>query len=220
MSAPAPAVGDVAGLAEAGVVAVLRGPSAEAVVAAGGALLRGGVRALEVTFTTPDAARALRELRARHGEQLLLGAGTLRRAAQVEQAVAAGARFLVSPGLDDDVLDAAQGSGLPTWAGVCTPTEVMRATARGLTALKLFPAGVGGVALLRALREPFPEVAFMPTGGVTVANLGEWLAAGAVAVGAGGSLCPPRELADGAWEAIERRARDFSAAFSGARSNC
>ncbi|MDO8187548.1 bifunctional 4-hydroxy-2-oxoglutarate aldolase/2-dehydro-3-deoxy-phosphogluconate aldolase [Conexibacter sp. JD483] len=218
MSAPAPA-GDAAGLAQAGIVAVLRGPSPEAVVAAGGALLRGGVRALEVTFTTPGAALALRELRARHGDELLLGAGTLRRPAQVEEAVAAGARFLVSPGLDGTVLATMGASGLPTWAGVCTPTEVMRATAQGLTTLKLFPAGVGGVALLRALREPFPEVSFMPTGGVTVANLGEWLAAGAVAVGAGGSLCPAAELAEGAWEAIERRAREFGAALSDARSN-
>jgi 2-dehydro-3-deoxyphosphogluconate aldolase/(4S)-4-hydroxy-2-oxoglutarate aldolase len=106
---------------------------------------------------------------------------------------------------------------VPSCAGVCTPTEVLRATELGLRALKLFPAGVGGVALLRALREPFPDVPFMPTGGVTAGNLGEWFTAGAFAVGAGGALCPAGELAAGDFSAIEARARVFREAFEAVR---
>jgi 2-dehydro-3-deoxyphosphogluconate aldolase/(4S)-4-hydroxy-2-oxoglutarate aldolase len=207
----------VAPLAAAGVVAVLRAPSAEAAVRAGDALLRGGVRALEVTYSTPDVPAALRELRARHGDELLLGAGTLRDAGQVEEAVAAGARFLVAPGLDEQVVAAMRASGLPSYVGVCTPTEVMRAVAMGLRALKLFPAGVGGIALLKALREPFADVHFMPTGGVSAENLGEWFAAGAFAVGAGGALCPAAELQRREFDAIEARARAFAAAFEEVR---
>ncbi|MDO8211228.1 bifunctional 4-hydroxy-2-oxoglutarate aldolase/2-dehydro-3-deoxy-phosphogluconate aldolase [Conexibacter sp. CPCC 206217] len=200
-------------LARAGVVAVLRAPSAAVAVQAGEALLRGGVRALEVTYSTPDVPAVLRELRARHGDELLLGAGTLRSAAQVDEAVAAGAGFLVAPGLDEQVLAAMLSSGLPTYAGVCTPTEVMRAAALGLRAVKLFPAGVGGVALLKALREPFSDISFMPTGGVSAENLGEWFAAGAFAVGAGGALCPARDLDAGDFDAITSRARAFATAF-------
>jgi 2-dehydro-3-deoxyphosphogluconate aldolase / (4S)-4-hydroxy-2-oxoglutarate aldolase len=204
-------------VAAAGVVAVVRAPSAAAAVQVSEAALRGGVRAVEVTFTTPGAAEAIAELHARHGEALLLGAGTLRSGGDVDAARQAGARFLVSPGLDERLVAAMVATGLPALAGVCTPSEAMRAAGLGLRALKLFPAGVGGVGLLRALREPFPDLAFMPTGGVTAENLGEWLAAGAFAVGAGGSLCPPGEVAAGRFDAIERRARAFSDALAAAR---
>lgn len=207
----------LAGLRELGVIAVVRAPDAEAAVATGAALVRGGVRALEVTYTTPGAEHAIAELRRRFPESVLVGAGTVRTLAQVAAAEAADAQFLVAPGLDDAVVAAMRATGRPTLAGAFTPTEVTRALALGVDAVKLFPAGVAGIGMLRALREPFPDARIVPTGGVTSDNLGEWLAAGAFAVGAGGSLCPSDDIAAGRFDAIEDRARAFADALAAAR---
>jgi 2-dehydro-3-deoxyphosphogluconate aldolase/(4S)-4-hydroxy-2-oxoglutarate aldolase len=129
--------------------------------------------------------------------------------------VAAGARFLVSPGTDDPILAEMTATGVVTLAGVYTASEVMRARRLGASAVKLFPAGTGGVALLRALREPFPELPIVPTGGVTPENLDGWLAAGALAVGAGGALSP----SGASLEEIERRATAFNVSLKEARAN-
>jgi 2-dehydro-3-deoxyphosphogluconate aldolase/(4S)-4-hydroxy-2-oxoglutarate aldolase len=198
-------------LAERGIVAVLRAGSAERAVAAARALAEGGVTAIEVTFSVPDAPAAIAELAT--DESLLVGAGTVLRADQVDAALHAGARFVVSPNLDDEVLDAAQRTGVPALPGVLTPTEVARA-ARRCSLVKLFPASLGGPAFLAALREPFPGVAFIPTGGVTADNLGDWLRAGAVAVGAGGDLCPRIAIESGDADALRARARRYADAFA------
>jgi 2-dehydro-3-deoxyphosphogluconate aldolase/(4S)-4-hydroxy-2-oxoglutarate aldolase len=131
--------------------------------------------------------------------------------------VDAGARFVVSPGIDDGVLAAAREAGVLAMPGALTPTEVMRAVSLGAQAVKLFPASIGGPAMLRALREPFPDCAFVPTGGVSAENVGEWFEAGAHAVGAGSSLCPTAEIAAGRFDAISDRAERFAAA-AGRRS--
>jgi 2-dehydro-3-deoxyphosphogluconate aldolase / (4S)-4-hydroxy-2-oxoglutarate aldolase len=198
-------------LAERGIVAVLRGGSAERAVAAARALAEGGVTAIEVTFSVPDAPAAIAELTT--DESLLVGAGTVLRPDEVDAAVHAGARFVVSPNLDDDLLDVADRSGVPAVPGVLTPTEVAQA-ARRCSLVKLFPASLGGPSLLASLREPFPGVAFVPTGGVTAANLGDWLRAGAVAVGAGGDLCPPAAIDSGDVDALRAQARRYADAFA------
>jgi 2-dehydro-3-deoxyphosphogluconate aldolase/(4S)-4-hydroxy-2-oxoglutarate aldolase len=214
-SAP-PALG---GLREAGVIAVLRAPSADAALDVAAALIRGGIRALEITYTTPDVPGVLRELGRRHGDTVLLGAGTITRRGQARAAADAGARFLVAPGLDDAVIAAMVRTGATTLAGAYTPTEVMRARAAGVDAVKLFPAGVGGVDLLRAMREPFPDVHFVPTGGVRVENVGEWLVAGAAAVGVGGALCPAAAVAAGRFDDITERAAAFVRSLERARQH-
>jgi 2-dehydro-3-deoxyphosphogluconate aldolase/(4S)-4-hydroxy-2-oxoglutarate aldolase len=197
------------------VVAVLRGESAQAAVEVADALVEGGVRGLEVTFTTPDAGDALRELRARHGDDALVGAGTVTAPEHVDEAAEAGAAFLVSPGLDPELVGRMRATGLLCLPGVLTPSEVLGAVRLGLRALKLFPGSLGGPAHLKALRAPFPEVEFVPTGGVSAENAADWLAAGALAVGAGGSLAPAslagRERAD-----VVAGARALVAAAEGA----
>jgi 2-dehydro-3-deoxyphosphogluconate aldolase/(4S)-4-hydroxy-2-oxoglutarate aldolase len=203
---------DVARLRAARVVAVLRAPSAEGALAAADAVVEGGLSAVEITYSTPDTAAVIAELRRRHGPEVLVGAGTVRRADEVAPVIEAGAQFIVSPGLDESVLAAGRDAATLAVPGVLTPTEVMRAVALGCETVKLFPASVGGPALLRALREPFPDVAFIPTGGVTAGNVAEWLNAGAAAVGAGGSLCPTGDIAAGRLEAIRERARRFARA--------
>jgi 2-dehydro-3-deoxyphosphogluconate aldolase/(4S)-4-hydroxy-2-oxoglutarate aldolase len=198
-------------LAEAGVIAVIRAPSADAAVAVAEAVLRGGLRALEITFTTPGALEAIGRL-TRH--DAIVGAGTVAERGQAAAAVAAGARFLVSPGTDDPILAEMTATGVVTLAGVYTASEAMRARRLGASAVKLFPAGSGGIGLLRALREPFPQLPIVPTGGVTPENLGDWLAAGALAVGAGGALSPRgADLGE-----IERRASAFKLALQVARA--
>ena len=198
------------------VVAVLRAPSASAAVSAVDALVAGGVTGIEVTYSTPEVPVVLREVRAAH-PQVLLGAGTVLTPAHAEEAVLAGARFLVSPGTVPDLVRAMLGTGALVLSGALSPSEVMVAAGLGVHVVKLFPAALGGPALLRSLRGPFPDVAFCPTGGVDADNLAEWLAAGAVAVGAGSELCPARALAVGDWDAVTASARRFRAAADAAR---
>lgn len=177
-------------IAELGLLAVLRGASAAAAVEVADALVEGGVRGIEVTFTTPDAPGAIRELAARHGDAIVLGAGTVTSAGQAAAAARAGARFLVSPGLDPALLPAMRETGLDVLPGVLTPSEVMLAMRHDVPVVKLFPGASGGPAHLSALRAPFPEMEFLPTGGVSAENVGAWFAAGALAVGVGGALAP------------------------------
>jgi 2-dehydro-3-deoxyphosphogluconate aldolase/(4S)-4-hydroxy-2-oxoglutarate aldolase len=208
----------LAGLRAATVVAVLRAPTAEAGIGATDALVAGGVTGIEITYSTPDAAAVIREVRRRHGDAVYLGAGTVLQPAQAHEAVEAGAEFLVSPGTEPEVAGAMLGTGATVLSGALTPSEVMTAVRLGVHVVKLFPASLGGPAFLQALRGPFPHVAFVPTGGVNAANLAEWLAAGAVAVGAGGELCSASALATGDWAAITATARQFADAARAART--
>jgi 2-dehydro-3-deoxyphosphogluconate aldolase/(4S)-4-hydroxy-2-oxoglutarate aldolase len=199
-------------LADACVIAVIRAPDVDTAVRAVDAVVRGGVSGIEITYSTPDVPAVLRRLERSYGNDIVLGVGTVTEPGQVEAAVAAGAGFLVAPGLDDEVATAMARSGLATLAGAFTPTEVMRARAAGAHGVKLFPASTGGVEHLRALRGPFPDLRFVPTGGVAAGNVREWLAAGAFAVGAAGSLCPATAMVAGDFDEIYRRASSFSTA--------
>lgn len=203
----------ISALSEVGIVAVIRAPSASAAVDAVDALVAGGVRGIEVTYSTPDAPAALREIAERHGDDVLLGAGTILQAAQAREAVAAGARFLVSPGIDDEVAEAMTRTGAVTMLGALTPTEIMRAIRLGTHVVKVFPGSLVGPSYLRAMRGPFPDVGMMPTGGVSPDNVGAWLQNGAIAVGAGGELVPGAALARRDWGAITEKARRFTDAL-------
>jgi len=207
----------LAALRAATVVAVLRAPSAEAGIRATDALMAGGVTGIEITYSTPDAAAVIREIRRRHGDAVHLGAGTVLEPRQAREAVDAGAEFLVSPGTDAELAGAMLGTGVTVLSGALSPSEVMTALRLGVHVVKLFPASLGGPAYLKALRGPFPQVDFVPTGGVNAANLAEWLAAGAVAVGAGGELCPAAAMASGDWDTITATAQTFSDAARQAR---
>jgi 2-dehydro-3-deoxyphosphogluconate aldolase/(4S)-4-hydroxy-2-oxoglutarate aldolase len=203
---------------DAGVVAVVRAPAAAAAVSTADALIAGGVRAIEITFTTPDATTAIAELAARYGDSIVLGAGTIVVPAQAEAAAAAGAAFLVSPGSSPGVAKAMTATGRVVMLGALTPTEVMAAMDLGADAIKVFPGSLGGPAYLRSLRGPFPRAPFLPTGGVTAGNLGEWFAAGVTAVGAGSELCPAAAIAAGHWDVITGNAEEFTAALDRARA--
>jgi len=199
-------------LADAGVIAVVRADQPERAVQAAHALLAGGVTAIELTFTTPGAAEALAEARRALGNRVLLGAGTILRPDEVRQAVDAGADYLVAPNLSGDVLRAMLASGRLAVPGVFTPSEVAMALEAGAEVVKLFPAGTGGIAHFKALRGPFPDLRVIPTGGINLSNLEEWLRAGVVAVGAGSELCASSLIGAEDWPAITERARAYAAA--------
>ncbi|PVW02183.1 2-dehydro-3-deoxyphosphogluconate aldolase [Microbacterium sp. Gd 4-13] len=205
-------------ISDAGVIATLRAPSADAAYRAVDALVEEGLVAIEVTYTTPDAGAVIAGVAERFGDRVLLGAGTLTTVAQVEEARSAGAVFLVSPGFDDEVTPAIMASGALSMIGGYTPTEVQRLRRIGVDVVKFFPGSIGGPAALKALRGPFPDVTYIPTGGVNGENLGEWLAAGAVAVGAGSELLPAAAVRDGDAETIRANARHFLQSLRTARA--
>ena len=209
---------DLADLRRATVVAVLRAPSAAAAVSTVDALVAGDITGIEITYSTPDAAAAIREIRSRHGDAVYLGAGTILGSDQAEESIAAGAQFLVSPGTEPTLTRTMLDTGVTVLSGALTPSEVMAAMSLGVHVVKLFPASLGGPAYLSALRAPFSEVSFCPTGGVNADNLAEWLAAGAVAVGAGGDLCPTGAMIDGDWAVISAKAQRYRVAADEARA--
>lgn len=200
-----------------GLFAVLRAPSAQHAIEASRALVAGGVTGLEVTYSTPDAATVIRELVAEFGERAHVGVGTVTTADQAEEAVSAGAEFLVSPGTLPSLTRAMLDTGATVMTGAMTPSEVMTAVEAGSHVVKLFPASLGGPAFLKALRGPFPGIPFMPTGGVSASNLSEWFGAGAIAAGAGGDLVPSAALQSGDWQRIAAIAKEFAEALQGAR---
>ena len=204
-------------LHELGLVAVIRGPSPELTVRMVEALVAGGVLGIEITYTTPDAVGVVRALDARFGEQILLGMGTLTRPEQAEEALAAGARYIVSPITDEALGRAMVATGLPVMIGALTPTEVWRAHQLGSDVVKLFPGSAVGPDYVKALRGPFPDIALMPTGGVDEHNVGDWFRAGVFAVGAGSQLSPGKLAKERRFDEIEATARRFAAAVAAAR---
>jgi 2-dehydro-3-deoxyphosphogluconate aldolase/(4S)-4-hydroxy-2-oxoglutarate aldolase len=204
-------------ISRAGIVATLRAPSADAAYAAVDALVAGGITAIEVTYTTPQAGAVIAGLSDRFGDAIILGAGTLTRVEQVEESASSGAQFFVSPGFDDDVFQSIVATGGLAMIGGFTATEIQRLAKLEVDVVKFFPGSLGGPAALRALRGPFPDLTYIPTGGVNAANLGDWMAAGATAVGAGSDLIPASALADGDYGRIETLARAFMHALEVAR---
>ena len=196
-------------------VCVVRAPRLPDARALCRALAEGGIRTVELTFTTPDVLRHLREAADAVAPEVTLGVGTVLTADDARAAIDAGARFLVTPGLRPGVAEVANAAGVPFLMGAMTPTEVLAAHEAGSAAVKVFPAGRLGPQYLTDLHGPFPQVRLVPSGGVSADNAAAYLAAGAAAVTAGTGVVPPDTVAAADWAEITRRARDFTAAFGG-----
>jgi 2-dehydro-3-deoxyphosphogluconate aldolase / (4S)-4-hydroxy-2-oxoglutarate aldolase len=200
-------------LASTRTIAVLRAPRVDDPGALCGALVRGGIACVEFTFTTPgveDVIRLARESGAAEGG--VVGAGTVTNRDRAERAIAAGARFLVTPGVSAEVAAVAADAGIPVIMGALTPSEVMQAVELGAAAVKIFPATVVGPRYLRDLAGPFGALPLIPSGGLHAGNAAEWVAAGALAVTAGTSVVSDAAIAAGDWAGIAGRAAEFSAA--------
>ncbi|HEX5393928.1 MAG TPA: bifunctional 4-hydroxy-2-oxoglutarate aldolase/2-dehydro-3-deoxy-phosphogluconate aldolase [Rhodocyclaceae bacterium] len=175
------------------------------------ALLAGGIDAIEITLRHPSALESLARV-AREVPDMVVGAGTLLTPADVDRVLSAGARFALAPGATPALLDAAAAAGLPFVPGVMTPSEAMAARDRGYRLLKLFPAAqAGGLAMLKALGSPLPDLRFCPTGGVSAANLAEFLAQPNVALAGGSWLTPAAAAEAGDWNTITSLAREACA---------
>lgn len=198
-----------AALRQERLVVIVRGRDAEASFRTVMTLVEEGVPLIEVSLSGADALDVIGRARKELGDEAWLGAGTVLTAEDAQRAADAGANLMVTPGLGAGV-DESVRQGLPVLAGVITPTEVLAADAAGAAALKLFPGTIGGPAYLRALRAPFPDLPFVPVGGVDAAAAAEYLSSGAVAVGVGSPLI--RDAADGGdLLALRRRAAEFKA---------
>ena len=227
MSAPAaPAAGAAAAdarrrtaerLVALGAVAVVRLPSERLVLDAVSAVHAGGVRAVELTLTTPGAFAAIEALARTMGDELLVGAGSVLDADAARRAVDAGAAYVVSPVFRPAVVDEAHRLGAAAVPGAFTPTELLAAHDAGADLVKLFPADSLGPAYVKAVLAPMPFLRLVPTGGVTPDNAGAWLRAGARAVGLGTALVDPALVAAGDFAELSARARRVAAQVAEAR---
>ncbi|MEZ4519524.1 MAG: bifunctional 4-hydroxy-2-oxoglutarate aldolase/2-dehydro-3-deoxy-phosphogluconate aldolase [Chloroflexota bacterium] len=202
-----------------GVLAVIRGPSPELTLEMVGALAAGGVSGIEITYTTPNAAEVVRTLDERFGDDILLGMGTLTKPEQAAEAQQAGAKFLVSPMIEESLVKAMVSTGLPIMVGALTPTEIFQAHQLGSDVVKLFPGSAVGPGYVKAIHGPFPNIPLMPTGGVSEDNLADWFKAGVFAVGAGSQLSPAKLAKEGRFDEITAIAEKFVAAIAVARNN-
>lgn len=195
-------------LGEIGLVPVVTIDAPDHAEPLGAALLAGGLPCAEITFRTAAAPAAIRALTDAHPE-MLVGAGTVRTVEQAEAAVAAGGRFVVTPGFDETVVEWCQTHGVPVAPGVMTPTEINMAVRRGLRFLKFFPAGAaGGVGALTAIADAYPDLRFMPTGGIDADNLADYLRLPIVAACGGSWVTPRASIAEGDVARIQQLAAD------------
>ncbi len=200
-----------------GVVAVVRAKSGESLVKVAEAIAAGGVRAIEITFTTPDALEVIRAVRKACGASNVIGAGTVLDAETARAAILAGAQFVVAPSTDPATVELCRRYSVPVMPGALTPTEVVRAWQAGADLVKIFPANVMGPGYLKDLAGPLPQVKLTPTGGVDVKTIGEYIKAGAAACGVGSALVDAKLVDAGKFAELTDRAKALIAAVKAAR---
>jgi 2-dehydro-3-deoxyphosphogluconate aldolase / (4S)-4-hydroxy-2-oxoglutarate aldolase len=204
-------------LTNPGIIAVVRAQKPEQVLPLSEALLAGGVIAIEITMTTPNAIEAIRDASQKMGDRALIGVGTVLDVKTCRAAIEAGAQFVVSPICRTELIPVAHEAGRPIMLGAYTPTEAQTAHEAGSDFIKIFPADGLGAGYIKAIRAPLPHLKVVPTGGVDLKTIGDFLNAGCVAVGAGSSLVSAKILQDGAWAELTQRAKDFVKAAALAR---
>jgi 2-dehydro-3-deoxyphosphogluconate aldolase/(4S)-4-hydroxy-2-oxoglutarate aldolase len=191
---------------ESGVIAIMRTQSSEQLLRAADAIRAGGVCAVEVTMTTPGALAVIESAVSRYDQDVLFGAGTVLDVETARAAILAGARFIVAPTLDVEVIALCRRYSVLVFPGAFTPTEILAAWQAGADMVKVFPAGFGGPDFIKALKAPLPQVDLVPVGGVGMNNVADFIRAGATAVGVGSALINQRLLDGGDFAALTERA--------------
>lgn len=195
-------------ISAAGVVPVVKLDNAASAVKLAKALRKGGLNCAEITFRTNAAEETIKQIAEKYPD-MLIAAGTVLTAEQADKAMAAGAKFIVSPGLNPDVVRHCKNKGYPIIPGVCTPGEVEKALSLGLKYLKFFPAeAAGGVKMIKAMAAPYTMVRFMPTGGINTANLADYLSCKAVFACGGSWMVPSDKINSGNFTEIEKMTAD------------
>jgi 2-dehydro-3-deoxyphosphogluconate aldolase/(4S)-4-hydroxy-2-oxoglutarate aldolase len=193
-----------------GVIAIMRAQSSEQLIAAADAIKAGGVQVIEVTMTTPGALDIIARASAKYGDEVLFGAGSVLDAETARTAILAGAGFVVAPTLDLDVIALCNRYSIPVAPGCYTPTEMLTAWEAGADMVKLFPASVGGPALVKAILAPLPQLNIVPVGGVNLNTAADFIRGGAAALGVGSSLVNQSLLDAGDMAELTRRAAAFT----------
>jgi len=196
-------------LTNPGIIAIVRAQQAAQVIPLFEALIAGGISAMEITMTTPNALAAIRESRTQLGDRALVGVGTVLNAYTCQSAIDAGAEFVVTPICRTELVSIAHNAGCPIMLGAYTPTEAQLAHEAGADFVKLFPADNLGPAYIKALRAPLPHLRLVPTGGVDLHNVADFLKAGCAALGVGSSLVSAKILQEADWPELTRRATAF-----------
>jgi 2-dehydro-3-deoxyphosphogluconate aldolase / (4S)-4-hydroxy-2-oxoglutarate aldolase len=202
-----------------GVVAIIRAPSGDALVDAAQALVAGGIDAIEITFTVPNAHRVLETVTDRLGDKVLVGAGTVLDPETARIALLAGAQFIVAPCVNLSTIEFCKRHGVLVMPGALTPTEIVAAWQAGADIVKVFPSEITGPAYLKALRAPLPQIRLMPTGGVNLQTAAEFLKAGACALGIGGSLVSADAIKNRDWKGIELLSHQYVEIVRSTRAN-
>ncbi|AEN74173.1 2-dehydro-3-deoxyphosphogluconate aldolase/4-hydroxy-2-oxoglutarate aldolase [Rhodothermus marinus SG0.5JP17-172] len=208
----------VSELIRRGAVAVIRMSDPERLVRVVEAICEGGVTAIEITMSVPRAFQMIEEVARRLGDVALVGAGSVLDAETARLVIEAGARYVVSPVFKPEIIQTAHRYDVPALPGAFTPTEILSAHEAGADIVKVFPADVVGMGFFKAIKAPMPQLKLMPTGGVTLTNAGEWLRAGACAVGVGSALLDRAAIAEGRWEKLTENARTLMESIRQARA--
>lgn len=203
---------------DAGVIAVIRAPSAEILVPLAEALLAGGIPAIEVTMSTPRAIRGIEMLADKFGDQAVIGVGTVLDASTAKDAIYAGAQFVLSPHFDPAIVETVKRHGKISVPGAFTPTEILTAWTAGADMVKVFPSTTLGPGYFKDLLAPLPQLKLTPTGGVDAKNAGEWIKAGAACVGAGSALVSKDAMAKQDWATVTANGKAFVEAIRAARA--
>jgi 2-dehydro-3-deoxyphosphogluconate aldolase/(4S)-4-hydroxy-2-oxoglutarate aldolase len=203
---------------ESGIVAILRAPSSEQLTSVARALFEGGIDVIEVTFTVPDALQILSAVKKELGSRVLLGAGTVLDPETARAALLAGAEFIVSPAVNLDVIRLCKRYDKVVMPGAFTPTEILTAWEHGADVVKVFPSDCVGPGYIKALKGPFPQICLMPTGGVNLQTLPDFIKAGACAVGVGSSLVEPQAVREGKMDRIRDLAAQYVQVLKAARA--
>ena len=182
------------------------------------AIHKGGVSAIEVTMTVPNALEMIEQVAREMGDEVIIGVGSVLNREAARQAIEAGARYVVSPVFKEEIVDEAHKHGAPAMPGAFSPTEIQLAHEAGADVVKVFPADIVGMAFFKAVRAPMPHLRLMPTGGVSLTNAGDWLRSGAVAVGVGSALLDKEAIASGDYAKLTENARTLVRSIAEARA--
>jgi len=197
-------------LRELAVVPIVRTSSQASALAIVGAIVKGGVNCVEITMTVPNAIRAIEKVADEYGDKVLLGAGTVLDPETARNCMLAGAQFFVTPSLNVRTIEMARRYSRPIFPGGLTPTEILAAWEAGADGVKVFPcSAVGGAKYIKALKAPFPQIDLIPTGGVNLETIADFLKAGSTAVGIGSELVDADAVKSGNFEIVTTRARQF-----------
>ncbi len=203
---------------DSGVIAVIRLKNKSSIKNVVNALVKGGIKCVEITMTVPDADQIISELDKEFQDSIILGAGTVTKSEDAQMLISNGAKFIVSPILNMDIIKTCNKADIVCIPGCFTPTEIFNAWNSGADIIKVFPATSLGPRYIKDLLAPFPEIKLIPTGGVSIDNAGEWILAGAAAVGIGSNLLDPKLISENKYEEITKLAKQLIENINQART--